>query len=134
MAPFLSTRRLQQPQGPVEIDWAHPLARGLVFFQVPTMPGAPDLVGGGKPTILSGSSLKAGVAGVGLSTTDGSTQGWGTPYRSDRFRTITDRIPRLPLHADIDTPVDYGKIISMQCHQTNWNDPWIAMALGRANV
>lgn len=56
MSLLLPTRRQKQPQGPVKIDWSHPLAKGLTGLWIFNTALPTNLVNGKRSTILIGNT------------------------------------------------------------------------------
>lgn len=127
---ILPHRRLLQPNGPVEIDWSHPLAQGLVFFVIPNDKATRELVGGASPTILSATALGVGRDGVGLSTANTTTEGWGINYRQDVFRTIGTEVT-IATQVDIRALGANGKLVCAPLYSNTWTQPYQAISLSR---
>src|SRR3954452_3295875 len=123
-------RYQQQPQASVQVDWSHPLARGLVFFQIPNQQAARDLVGGSAPTILGATTVSGGPGGRGLLASTTTTTGWSTPYRSDRLRTMTTEFT-VACHVDIQAITAFSKLVCLPLFQTSWTAPYQSFSLGR---
>ena len=127
---ILPHRRLLQPNGPVEIDWSHPLAQGLVFYIIPNDKSARELVGGAAPNILGTTGLNVGRDGVGLYTTNTSGEGWGVAYRQDLFRTIGTEAT-IATQVDIRGLTSNSKLVCVPLYSNTWTQPYSTIALSR---
>lgn len=66
--------RLNQPQGPVEVDWANPIARGLQIAAAPIGGGYKDLARNLAWTQVNGPTVEVTNKGKALKTVSGSSQ------------------------------------------------------------
>lgn len=111
-----------------EIDWGHPLTRGLVFFAIPNQMAAPELVAGGKPLIFGAAPLKTGPEGVGFAT-DVSDAGWSYPCSPAKLRTITTAFT-IACKLDV-VGAQWSKLVTIPyAAAATWDYPWNAIALG----
>lgn len=111
-----------------EIDWGHPLARGLVFFAIPNQMAAPELVAGGTPLIFGAAPLKTGPEGVGF-VTDVSDAGWAYPCSPTKLRTITTAFT-IACKLDV-TGAEWSKLVTIPyAAAAIWDYPWNAIAFG----
>jgi hypothetical protein len=130
---ILPNRWLLQPQGPVEIDWSHPLAQGLVFFSLPTQKGATELVGGAGPTILGASIQNVGREGIGIYASNTSGDGWVVPYRSDLFRSITTDCT-VATQVDLRSITANSKVVCAPFYDEAWSLPNQSLSIARSGT
>jgi len=127
----LPARWRKQPQGIAQIDWTHPLARGLVYFAVGNETNAPDLVTGALASPIGTSRIVAGAAGLGYnsSTTDG-TRGWSHPLGAPVKAITTDFT--VAMLVDVASLPLTAKLLSIPYQLNTYTTPFTALALGRS--
>jgi hypothetical protein len=131
---ILPSRWAQQPQGPVQVDWAHPLARGLVYFAVGNEANAPDLVSGSPALPISTTSrIATGAGGRGFnSPSSASTTGWYHPL-SATAKTIATAYT-IAVHADVRTSAVTTKYLSIPYRFNTFTAPFSTLALVRSST
>lgn len=132
MAVLLTSGRwLTQPQGPVEIDWSHPLSRGLVFY---TLPGGfqADLVSGIMPTRFGTVTRTAGRDGVAATTAGTATDGVGITYGS-QVKSITVDFT-IAAEVSVRGQVATSAILRAPYFSTTWTTPFHVFGLNRSST
>lgn len=128
---FIQHRWQQQPQVPTEIDWSHPLARGLAFFIVGNAENAADLVSGYRAESISTSKVTTGSTGRAF---DGSAATTGTGFGvqlGDRVKAITTEMT-VACHVDIRAIANNAKILTVPYHFSTYTAPFYSFSLGRS--
>ncbi len=124
-----------KPTIPVEIDWTHPLAKGLLFFCIERE----DLVRGGvaipvneygsAPQISGSAHRQAmGFALESHTTTDGGFMFEGSSVENavgQPFGTIATIV-------QIDSWVDWGQLVTVPLSKTTWVTPFHGFSLSRS--
>lgn len=78
LQPFatLSTSHKQVPNGPLAVDWTHPLSQGLMACYVPGTNGGQNIAGsGGDLAFGTAASIGVGADGPGLASTSSTASG-----------------------------------------------------------
>lgn len=125
-------RQRQQPRGPVEIDWSHPLSEGLLFYSI----GMQDLVSGAVATPVSAwsaslSGINHGVDGMAMeshSITDGGFEYAGTDIQSlNNIKFFTAAII-----VSFDSVAASSMGVNCPFSKTAWVGPWNVVAFSRS--
>lgn len=128
---ILPSRWQVQPQGPVEIDWSHRLAKGLVYFAIGNDVNAPDLVSGELGSPINTSRIVAGPYGRGFNASaSGGAVGWSHPL-NDTIKTITTDFT-MAVQCDLADIPNNCKILTVPYHFNTYNAPYFSLAMGRS--
>jgi hypothetical protein len=111
---------LIRPAGEAQINWAHPLAQGLVFF--PTF--SPGLA-----TLLSAGSFSVTQLGSGIRATNSTNGGCWFPW-SASLASITTALT-VVCWAKPETMASFSVLVSVPYRSGSWNSPYAAMMFTR---
>ena len=133
MGIYLPRRWKQQPNAAVEIDWSHPLSRGLALYTLGRASGAYDVVGGAVAAPIGSSGIAVNKSGYAVESNSNTAGGWYLNYRSDLVRQITTDFT-LALDYYVASSASGGHIFAMPFAAGTYVTPTAAIKFRRSST
>lgn len=90
MGIILLPQRFKPPNGKLEVNWGHPITRGLVWVAYPSAAHPYEIISGRPGVLFAGSNWNGASAyGGGLASTSSTTGGAYFPDSGEQLRAIT---------------------------------------------